>query len=204
MIASTASIHGIPTTPIAGCSADWLADALDIHLSMAPRVLGFWPDPCGNEKLTSSTAPQGSVVRLVRLADRILIVVAIPEERDIRPRFRRDLARDWGTRNILVVREQWLMRQPRFGILEVLAGCIGHPVTPTDRLRIEQHLLDEGGSSCLSDCAACVLGEADPMNAVLALVARGVLRIAYARPLSVHSIVSLPTRRHGDKLVIGG
>ncbi|MDQ0507344.1 hypothetical protein [Xanthobacter agilis] len=184
--------------------ADWLADALDTHLSLAPRVLGFRPDPRGREKLESSAALHGSVIRLVRVVDRILVVVAIPEEAEVRSGFRRDLAGDWGTRNLLVVREQWLMRQPRLDTLEALAGFIGYVVSPTDRLHVQQHLLDEGGSACLSDCAAVVHRDEDQVGAVLALVARGALRIDYARPLSVHSIISLPTRRHGGKLVIGG
>jgi hypothetical protein len=96
------------------------------------------------------------------------------------------------------------MRQPRLDTLEALAGFIGYVVSPTDRLHVQQHLLDEGGSACLSDCAAVVHRDEDQVGAVLALVARGALRIDYARPLSVHSIISLPTRRHGGKLVIGG
>lgn len=184
--------------------ADWLADALDTHLSLAPRVLGFRPDPRGREKLGSSAALRGSVIRLVRVVDRILVVVAIPEDADAHPGFRRDLAGDWGARNVLVVREQWLMRQPRLDTLEVLVGFICYVVSPTDRLRVQQHLLDEGGSACLSDCAALLQHDEDSVGTVLALVAKGALRIDYGRPLSVHSIVSLPTRRHGGKLVIGG
>ncbi|WP_454917714.1 hypothetical protein [Xanthobacter sediminis] len=204
MTASIAITSRTPFNAIPRPPGDWLSDALDTHLCVSPRVRDFHLDPCGDEKLALCSAPAGSVLRSVKLHDRILAVVAIPQGSSTSIRMRREFAQRLKLRNLLLVSESWLVRQPRLDIKSALVFYDDYRVARTDRLLIEQHLLDRGGCSCLADCAAYVLRDEDQVGAVLALVARGALRIDYARPLSVHSIISLPTRRHGGKLVIGG
>ncbi len=76
-------------------------------------------------------------------------------------------------------------RQPRLDIKSALMMAGDYRLVRQDRLMVEQHLLDVGGSSCLADCAAHVLLDEDPVRCVLALVEQGALRIDYARPLSL-------------------
>lgn len=185
-------------------SAISLSDALDTHLSVSPKVLRVRTDPCGAEKLALCQEPAGSIVRSIIANDRILTVVAIPGGRKGASITRRTLLRGLKHRDVLVVTESWLMRQPRLGTATEVAMCRGRYVAPLDRILVEQHLQDHGGSSCLVDCAAHVIQDNDPVSVVLSLVERGALRIDYSRPLSAHSRISLPTRRHSGRILIGG
>ncbi|MFG1419984.1 hypothetical protein V5F38_19460 [Xanthobacter sp. V0B-10] len=204
MFATVENRSRIPSGPRHRCPRDWLADALDTHLIMAPRVIHFRPDHRAKERLRSAMAPRGTIVRLARLTDRILIVVAVPGEGAAPASLRRRLAANWGTRNVLVVREAWLLREPRLEVMSTAVACVDQMPSGTDWLRIERHLLELGGSSCLEECAAQVRQHEDPVGAVLALVAAGWLRIEMHRPLSGDSVISLPVRRDRGRSVVGG
>ncbi|WP_341987760.1 hypothetical protein [Azorhizobium sp. AG788] len=204
MISAIANSSRIPFKATPRLPSDWLAEALDTHLAIAPRVIDFRPVPSSRERLKSCMGPRGSIVRLARLADRILVVVAIPDEADTPPGFRRELARYWGTTNLLIVRESWLLREPRLEVISAVVACLDQIPSVTDWLRIERHLLELGGSSCLEECVAQVRQHEDPAGAVLALVAAGWLRIEVSRPLSGSSVISLPVRRDRGRLVVGG
>lgn len=124
MTASIATHSWIPFRARPKPPKDRLAEILDTHLLLSSRVRDFHPN-VSSETVRLSALPEGSVIRSARIAHRILTVVAIPEGAETPPRFRRDLVRDLGTRDLLVVREAWLMRQPRLDTLEVLAGFAG-------------------------------------------------------------------------------
>ncbi|WP_332119869.1 hypothetical protein [Azorhizobium caulinodans] len=204
MFATVENRSRIPSGPRLQYHRDWLADALDTHLIMAPRVIRFRPDPRAKERLRSAMAPRGTIVRLARLADRILIVVAVPGEGAASASLRRRLAAKWGTRNVLVVTEAWLLREPRLEVISAAVACLEQIPSVTDWLRIERHLLELGGSACLEECVAQVRQHEDPAGAVLALVVAGWLRIEVSRPLSGSSVISLPVRRDRGRLVVGG
>ncbi|TDT92487.1 hypothetical protein DFO45_3237 [Azorhizobium sp. AG788] len=182
---------------------DWLADALEVHLAVSPHVIGFRSDERSDEKLRAASAPEGAVVRVAKLPDRILTVVAVPDGDMPSTQLRRTLVKQWGSRNLLVVDEGWLMRQPRRDVMQSLTACKAHRVSRTDWILVEQHLLTNGGSSDLGVCAAHVLRDRDPVIAVLALIAEGRLRIDFSRPLSSSSIIYLPTRRVRGRRVLG-
>ena len=203
MTASTPRILRTQFKSIPRPSTDWLSDALDTHLSVSHRVRDFHPDPFGDEKLARCLAPEGAIMRSVKLRDRALTVVAIPGGSPA-VGMRGDLAARLKIRNLLIVGEAWLMWQPRLDIKSALVMAGDYRLARQDRLIVEQHLLEVGGSSCLADCAAHVLLDDDPVRCVLALVEQGALRIDYARPLSWHSIISLPVRRDRGRLVVGG
>ena len=194
----------IPSHPRIQRPEDWLADALDTHLLMEPRVIHFGPDPQANGGLRSALAPHGSVVRIARLADRTVTVIAVPGEASGYAASRRNLIKLWGTRDVFIVREAWLLREPRLGVLSAIAACKDRCISVTDWLRVERHLIERGGSSCLEACACEVHEKEDPAGAVLALVAAGWLRIDTSRPLSGHSEIALRTRRRCGRLLIGG
>lgn len=183
---------------------DWLADALDTHLLMEPRVVHFGPHPKCKGGLTSAIAPHGSVARIARLPDRTVTVIAVPGEASGYAASRRNLIKLWGSRDVVIVREAWLLREPRLGVLSAIAACKDRCISVTDWLRVERHLVERGGSSCLEACACEILEHEDPAGAVLALVAAGRLRIDTSRPLSGHSEITLRTRRRGGRLLIGG
>ncbi|GGF62538.1 hypothetical protein GCM10007301_22830 [Azorhizobium oxalatiphilum] len=181
---------------------DSLADALDANLLLSHRIRDFRPDRRAEEKLAASSAPNGSVIRLAKLADRILSIVAIPDGMPVAG-IRRVLSKQWRMTGVLIVTERWLVRQPRLGNLITLVGASDHEVARTDRILLEQHLLENGGSSPLFDCAAYVLRNEDPIRAVLSLVADKKLRIDLTRPIGPSSLVSLPTRRSRGRSVMG-
>lgn len=203
MTASIPKMFRIPFRAIPRPPTDWLSDALDTHLAVSHRVRDFYPDPLGDEKLARCSAPEGSIMRSVKLRDRNLTVVAIPCGSPA-VGMRGNFAARLKIRNLLIVGEAWLTRQPRLDIKSALVSAGDYRLARQDRLMVEQHLLDVGGSSSLADCAAHVLRDEDPVRCVLALVERGALRIDYARPLSWHSIISLPVRHDRGRLVMGG
>lgn len=143
---------------------DWLVDALEVHLAVSPHVIGFRSDERSDEKLRGTCAPEGSVVRLAKLPDRILAVVAVPDGDMPSTQLRRSLVKKWGSRNLLVVDEGWLMRQPRRDVMQALAACKGRRVSRTDWILVEHHLLTNGGSSDLGVCAAHVLRTGIPSS----------------------------------------
>ena len=204
MRASVVTQSRISSSCHATSARDRLSRVLDIHLCASPGVIDFGPDPESERWLESSPAPPGSVARRVRLLDRILIVVAIPDGTETPSALRRMLVASAGKPNLLVVREGWLRRQPRFSILSMLVHCSDIRVSPTDWILVEQHLVSQGGTSDLGDCAAVVLRDQDPVQAVLALVAQHRLHIDRSRPLSAFSSISLSVRRHRGRRVVGG
>lgn len=202
MCASVVTQSRIPPSCDATSAKDRLSRVLDIHLCASPSVIDFGPDPESEIWLESSPAPPGSIARRVALLDRILIVVAIPGTDGAASGLRRTLARRSGTRDLLVVRQVWLMRQPRLDILSTLTAYSDVRVAPIDWIRVEQHLVSAGGTSDLGDCAACIVLEEDPVRAVLALVAQHRLHMDCSRPLSAFSLISLPG--HGSRSLVGG
>ncbi|MGU3493959.1 hypothetical protein ACLBXM_07950 [Xanthobacteraceae bacterium A53D] len=166
--------------------------------------MDFHPDPFGDEKLARCSAPKESMIRTVKLHDRILTVVAIPTGSEVSPGMGREFRRRLGIRELLLVQESWLTRQPRLDVAAAVAISGDYRIARSDRLRVERHLLEEGGNASLSDCAGEIMRDDDPVRTVLALVEQGALRIDYSRPLSAESIISLPIRRHGSRRLIGG
>lgn len=65
--------------------------------------------------------------------------------------------------------------------------------------------MEQGGSSDLSDRAAQMPGSVDSVRAVLALAASRIVTIDISRPLTLSTLVSLPSRRLNDgRTVMGG
>jgi len=158
-----------PTNPFN--PSDHLQHALNARLLAEARVRDF--QRCTREELIlcSSVAPPGSVTRKVWLTDRILTVMAIPNDSVLLPSLRRSLQNHWHRSDLLVVSERWLKRQPHFDVSELIVASAGYPVPPLSRVVIAAHLTDCGGSAYLQDCAALMIGVDDPVQAMLALAA---------------------------------
>lgn len=171
---------------------DPLSDALDTRLLAHPRVRDFHKNTREDSILQLSDAPPGSVVRTVRLTDRILSIVAIPDGFELLPGFRRRLCNHWRHANLLVVSERWLRRRPHLEGSALIADCSRYPVPPMARVLLAQHLTENGGSSYLGDCAAYAPGTQDPIRAVLSLAAAKALSIDISRPIGPLTRVSLP------------
>ena len=76
-----------------------------------------------------------------------------------------------------------LRRQPRLGNAELIAKSPSVPMTASDRMKIEIHVMTEGPST-LEDCAKLLEQHPDPFGVVLSLVRSHRLRVDLARPLS--------------------
>lgn len=182
---------------------DRLRRALDARLTASPKVVAF--HQIWREDTMPSGAHSGAIGRAVRLSDRVLTVVAIPDGIDRPSRFRHILGERWKRTNVLVVTEGWICRQPHLDGATAISDCSGHPVPVSARILLVQHLMEQGGGSYLSDCAARVPGSADPVRAVLALAASKVVTVDISRPLTSLTLVSLPSRRLSDgRTVMGG
>lgn len=175
--------------------ADQIHHALDARLLAEPRVRDFQRSTRDEKILSSSVAPPGSVTRRVRLTDRILTVLAIPNDSVLHLSLRRSLQDHWHRSDLLVVSERWLRRRPHFEVSELIASSAHYPVSPLSQFLIAEHLTEYGGSSYLSDCAAQMAGAQDPIRAVLALAAAKVVTIDITRPIGPLTAVSLPPSR---------
>lgn len=182
----------IPSSPNPFEPGDQLHHALDARLLAEPRVRDFQRSTRDEMILSSSVAPHGSATRMVRLADRILTVMAIPDGSTLPPSLRRRLHNHWHPTDLLVVSERWLRRRPQFEVSELIASSAHYPVSPLSQFLIAEHLTECGGSSYLSDCAAQMAGAQDPIRAVLALAAAKIVTIDITRPIGPLTAVSLP------------
>uniref|UniRef100_A0A9E7ZPH9 Uncharacterized protein n=1 Tax=Bosea sp. NBC_00436 TaxID=2969620 RepID=A0A9E7ZPH9_9HYPH len=189
----TTAIMRSSTNPIE--PDDRLHHALDARLLAEPRVIDFRRSARDETTLSSSVAPPGSVTRMVRLIDRILTVVAIPDGSNLLPALRRRLRNHWHQSELLIVSERWIRRRPHFDGSELIAAAARYPVPPLSRVLIAEHLTESGGSSYLSDCAARVAGVQDPVRAVLALAAAKYVALDISRPIGPLTQVSLPPSR---------
>jgi len=174
---------------------DRLEHALEARLLAEPRVRDFRRSSRDELALFSSVSPPGSAIRSVRLIDRILTVMAIPDESNILPALRRRLRNHWHQSDLLIVSERWLRRRPHFDGSVLIADSAGYPVPPLSRFLIAEHLTEYGGSSHLGDCAAQMVGVQDPVRAVLALAAARTVSIDISRPIGPLTAVSLPSSR---------
>jgi hypothetical protein len=168
---------------------------LDIRLLAEPRVRDFYRSSHHDSLFFSSVSPPGSITRIVRLIDRILTVMAMPESADFIPQLRRKLSRNSPRSDVLIVNEVWLRKRPHIDNAELIAASSGFSVSPLSRVLISEHLTESGGSSNLADCAARVSGADDPVQAVLALAAAKAVSIDISRPIGPLTQVSLPPSR---------
>lgn len=135
-------------------SDDGIHGVLDARLLAEPRIRDFHRSSRAEEALMSSDAPPGSAVRIARTSDRVLTIVAIPDGHGQFPALRRSLCRSWHRTNVLVLSERWLRRRPHLDGSALIADSARFPVSPLARVLIAEHLMDQGGSSHLSDCAS--------------------------------------------------
>jgi hypothetical protein len=169
--------------------------ALEARLLAHPRVRDFHRSTRDELILSSSAVPSGTVTRRVRLTDRILTIVAIPNGSVLHHSLRRSLQNRWNRSDILVISERWLARRPQSEVSEIIAASAGYPVPPLSRILIAEHLTDCGGSAYLQDCTALMIGVDDPVQAVLALAAAKNVTIDISRPIGSLTKVSLPSSR---------
>lgn len=172
-----------------------LDDILNARLLAEPRIHDFHRSVRENSILLSSDAPPGSIVRIARLADRILTVVAVPNDARDLPTLRRSLRDHWKRKNVVVVSERWLRRRPHLDGSTLIADSARYPISPLAYVRIAEHLTDHGGSSYLSDCAGYLPRTHDPVRAVLSLAASKAIAIDISRPIGPWTRVSLPPSR---------
>lgn len=185
----------VSDTPAALGTCRWkhcLDDAFDARLFADPRVRDFHRSQLRDSILASSAAPSGSAVRTVRLTDRILVIVAIPDGAENLTALRRGLSEHYRRRELLVVPERYLQRQPHLNGSLLIADSARDRVSPLARLLLADHLTESGGSSCLADCAAHMSGARDPVQAVLALAAAKAVAVDVSRPIGPMTRVSLP------------
>ncbi len=169
-----------------------LDDAFDARLFADPRVRDFRRSQFRDSILATSAAPSGSTVRTVRLTDRILVVVAIPDGAENLTLLRRGLSEHYRRRELLVIPEGYLRRQPHLDGSLLIADSSGYRVSPLARLLLAEHLTENGGSSHLRDCAAHMPRARDPVQAVLALAAAKAVVVDISRPIGPMTRVSLP------------
>lgn len=172
-----------------------LDDILDARLLAEPRIHDFHRSVREDSILLSSDAPPGAIVRVARLADRALSVVAVPNGPSDLPTLRRSLRDHWKRKNVVVVSERWLRRRPHLDCSNLIADSARYPVSPLAYVRIAEHLTDHGGSSYLSDCAGHLPRSQDPVRAVLSLAATKAIAIDISRPIGPWTRVSLPPPR---------
>lgn len=172
-------------------SDDGIHAILDARLLAEPRIRDFHRSSRAEAALISSDAPPGSVVRIARTSDRALTIVAIPDGHSQFPALRRSLCRCWNRTNVLVLGERWLRRRPHLNGSALIAESARYPVSPLARVLVAEHLLDQGGSSYLSDCAGHLPRTGDPVRAVLSLAAAKAVSIDISRPIGPWTRVSL-------------
>jgi hypothetical protein len=81
-----------------------------------------------------------------------------------------------GGRNVILVPERFIRREPRLTNALMIAGAQGAEIGLSDRMKILAHLVENGGSAPLLDLAVMVRGE-EPVSAIMALVVEGGLYI---------------------------
>ncbi|WP_199084546.1 hypothetical protein [Bosea sp. ASV33] len=171
-----------------------LDDILDARLVADRRVVDFHGSSRQDSILQSSDAPPGSVIRIARLPDRILQIVAISDGFN-HQRLGRRLRRHSPGANILVVSELWLRRRPHLDVSELIVASARYPVSPLAHLHLAEHLTDHGGSAPLIDCAALMTQAEDPVRAVLAVAASKAISIDISRPLGPYTKVTISSAR---------
>ena len=164
--------------------------ALDARLTSHPRVTDFRRSAREDSILVESAAPSGSIVRVVRLSERIVKVVATPACIALLPEVRRQLRRSLAART-LFVGEHWLRRRPHIEVSRLIVEAAPLMVSPLDRLQLLDFLMDQGGHATLIDCASRMSRSEDPVSAVLAVAAAKAISIDIARPLGPLTCVSL-------------
>lgn len=93
-------------------------------------------------------------------------------------------------RKVVLVPESVVQRQPRLNNALMVANASEVHVPPTGRMQILAHLIDNGSRSTIRECST-VLDHPDPVAAVFALIASGVLSIDLTRLIVPDSIVEL-------------
>lgn len=86
-------------------------------------------------------------------------------------------------RPVVLVPARLLRREPRLGNAELIAQTPSVPMTASDRMTIEMHVMTEGPST-LEDCAKLLEQHPDPFGVVLSLVRSHRLHVDLNRPLS--------------------
>jgi len=90
----------------------------------------------------------------------------------------------------LLVPQHSLLVPRRLGSAHLLASSRDITCTQSERLAVLEHAAEHGWST-LGDCSSVLQGHADPVGAVLGLVARGALRIDRNRRLGPHSRIDV-------------
>lgn len=164
--------------------------ALDARLTSHPHVIDFRRSAREDSILLESPAPSGSIVRVVRLSERIVKVVATPACSALLPEVRRELRRSLAART-LFVGEHWLRRRPHIDVSRLILEAAPLKVSPLDWVTLLDFLMDQGGHATLIDCASRMSRSDDPVSAVLAIAAAKAISIDIARPLGPLTCVSL-------------
>lgn len=175
---------GTPADPGRG-HAPALADALCMLLAADPAVLVHGPDGMVTAMLPAlGLAGRGVAVVRARTQARDVTLVAVPyllwpypwvEEQRVPLLELKRLAGCSG-RRVVLLPEARVRREPRATNARLVAQAAGTDVPPRDRLTILGALVDEPGIA-LGDLAALASGAGDPVAAVLALVAAGLLHL---------------------------
>lgn len=100
-------------------------------------------------------------------------------------------AADQGQRVVLIP-ESAVQRQPRLNTALAIADAVGTHIPPTARMQILAHIVENGGSASINDCANAVT-HPDPVAAIFQMISDGVLAVDLSRALLPHSVVSLAT-----------
>jgi hypothetical protein len=93
-------------------------------------------------------------------------------------------------RHCILVPECAIQRQPRLNTARMIEDACGVRVTPDQRMALLVHLIENGSSSSMIDCARAVDHPA-PFSAILHLVAMGVLRVDPAHEILPETMVCL-------------